>query len=75
MADNLLSSETIMHEITAMIEGGSSYIDAIVEFSEKKGLEIEVVGEIIRRSPILKAKIYDEAEQLNLVEKTVRLPI
>jgi hypothetical protein len=70
-----LNSEKIMHEIAYMIESGVPYIDAIVEYSEKNNLEIEVLGEIIRRSPVLKAKIYEEAENLNLVEKTVRLPV
>jgi predicted aldo/keto reductase-like oxidoreductase len=70
-----LNSEKIMREISYMIDSGVSYIDAIVEYSEQNGLEIEVLGEIIRRSPILKAKIYEEAEGLNLVEKIVRLPI
>ena len=70
-----LNSEKIMREISYMIDSGVSYIDAIVEYSEQNNLEIEVLGEIIRRSPILKAKIYEEAEDLNLVERTVRLPI
>lgn len=70
-----LNSERIMRDIAYMIDAGVPYIDAIVEYSEQNNLEIEVLGEIIRRSPILKAKIYEEAEDLNLVEKTVRLPI
>jgi len=70
-----LNSEKIMQEINHMILQGVPYIDAICEYAEQNELEIEVLGEIIRRSPILKAKIYEEAEDLNLVEKTTRLPI
>lgn len=70
-----LNSEKIMRDIAYMIDSGVSYIDAICEYASKNELEIEVVGEVIRRSPVLKAKIYEEAESLNLVEKTVRLPI
>jgi predicted aldo/keto reductase-like oxidoreductase len=73
--DAQLNSEKIMLEISDMITQGVPYIDAVCEYCEKNSLEIEVIGEIIRRSPILKAKIYDEAEELNLVEKQVRLPI
>ena len=51
------------------------YIDAVIYYAEKYGLEVEVVGEIIRRSPVLKAKIYKEAEELNMVEKLTRLPV
>jgi predicted aldo/keto reductase-like oxidoreductase len=73
--ESQLNSEKIMNEISDMIQAGIPYIDAIVEYCEKNSLEIEVAGEIIRRSPILKAKIYEEAEELNLVEKQVRLPV
>ena len=70
-----LNSERIMSEISGYIADGVSYIDAVVEYAEKNGLEIEVVGQIIRKSPLLKANIYKEAEELNMVEKLVRLPV
>jgi len=70
-----LNSERIMNEIAGYISDGVPYIDAVVEYAEKNGLEIEVLGEIIRKSPLLKANIYKEAEELNMVEKLVRLPV
>jgi predicted aldo/keto reductase-like oxidoreductase len=70
-----LKSEQIMRDIEYYIDSGVPYIDAIVDYAEREGLEIEVVGEIIRRSPVLKSKIYDEAEKLNMVERTARLPV
>jgi len=70
-----LNSEFIMNEIQSLIGGGVTYIDAIVEFAERNQIEIEVVGEIIRRSPILKAKVHVEAEELNMVDKVTRLPV
>ena len=70
-----LNSERIMSEIAGYISEGVPYIDAVVEYAEKNGLEIEVVGQIIRKSPLLKANIYREAEELNMVEKLVRLPV
>lgn len=72
---NRLNSERIMLEIARHIEAGVPYIDAVVEYAEKNSLEIEVVGEIIRKSPLLKANIYKEAEELNMVEKLTRLPV
>ena len=71
---NRLNSERIMLEIKRHIDAGVPYIDAVVEYAEKNS-EIEVVGEIIRKSPLLKANIYKEAEELNMVEKLVRLPV
>jgi predicted aldo/keto reductase-like oxidoreductase len=70
-----LNSERIMREIQEYIKAGIPYIDAVIEYAEKNEVEIEVVGEIIRRSPVLKAKIHDEAEELNMIERQAKLPI
>ena len=70
-----LNSERIMSEIAGYIADGVPYIDAVVEYATKNELEIEVVGEIIKKSPLLKANIYREAEELNMIEKLVRLPV
>lgn len=70
-----LNSEKIMNDIREYVDNGVPYIDAIVDYSEREGVEIEVLGEIIRRSPVLKSRIYDEAEKLNMVESTARLPV
>lgn len=70
-----LNSEAIMREIQEYIESGVPYIDAVIEYAERNDVEIEVVGEIIRRSPVLKAKIHSEAEELHMMERTARLPI
>ena len=72
---NRLNSERIMLDIKRHIDAGVPYIDAVVEYATKNELEIEVIGEIIRKSPLLKANIYREAEELNMIEKLVRLPV
>ena len=70
-----ISTENIVKEIQSFIDKGVPYIDAVVEYAEKNEVEIEVIGQMIRSSPILKAKIQYEAEELNMMDKTVRLPI
>ena len=70
-----LNSELIMKEIQSYIEGGSTYIDAICEYAERNQIEIEVVGEIIRRSPVLKSCVQTEAEDLRMIEPISRLPV
>ena len=72
---NRLNSERIMIEISRHIEAGVPYIDAVVEYATQNELEIEVIGEIIKKSPVLKANIYREAEKLKMIEKLVRLPV
>jgi predicted aldo/keto reductase-like oxidoreductase len=70
-----LNSERIMRDIQSYIDSGASYMDALIEYSNREDIEIELLGEIIRKSPILKSKIYDEAESLKMVEKITRLPV
>jgi hypothetical protein len=51
------------------------YMEAIVAYCEKNSLEIEVAANYIKKNAMLKAKIQQEAEDLNFLEKTARLPI
>ena len=52
---------------------GSTHMDAIVYHCEQTGMEIDVASTLI--SPALKAKIREEAEDLNLMKKSAKLPI
>lgn len=47
-------------------------MDAICHYCKETGLEIEVSATLI--SSALKAKIRDEAQELNLLKKTSKLP-
>ena len=67
--------EQIIDEISAYVNSEVSYIDALVIYAEKHDIEIEIIGEIVKRSTILKSKLEEDAEFLNLIEKTNRLPI
>ncbi len=51
------------------------YIDAVVHYCEMYKLELEFLGELINQNPNLKAKIELEAEELNFLKKTDRLPL
>ena len=51
-----------------------SYMDAIVWWFEKNGMEIEVAAKLCNK--VIKEKLKYEAEESNLLkEKTARLPI
>ena len=50
-----------------------SHIDAILEHCKETELEIEVATTLI--SPSLKAKIIEEAQELNLLKRSSKLPI
>ena len=52
---------------------GSSHMDAIVHHCDTTGMEIDVASTLI--SAALKAKIREEAEDLNLMKKSSKLPL
>lgn len=70
-----LNSEKIHREIMSYVNNDVTYIDALVHYAERYEIEIEVLGEMIRKSPVLKSKVRDDAETLNLVEVSMKLPI
>jgi hypothetical protein len=71
-----LTAESILKEVNGYVNNEVSYIDAIVHFAHKHDIEIELVGDIIRRSAVLKSKVREDAERFNLLEeRTTQLPL
>jgi hypothetical protein len=52
-----------------------SYIDAVCHWCELNNLEIEYAVEIIKENAAFISKIQIEAENLNFIKKTARLPV
>ena len=50
-----------------------SYMDAVLFYCEKHGMEPETAGSLINGK--LKQKIREEAEELNFLPKTAHLPV
>ena len=50
-----------------------SHVEAIIYYCEETGMEIDVASSLI--STALKAKIREEAQDLNLLKKSSKLPI
>ena len=67
--------EEIHKEVSKYVCDEVTYIDALVHYAEKNDIEIELLGEIIRRSSILKSKVRDDAEKLKMVEVSQKLPV
>lgn len=51
------------------------YIDAIVMWCEKNNLEVETAAYWIKKDSSMRMKIQAEAENLNILKKSARLPI
>lgn len=63
-------------DIETMVKDKSvSYIDACIMYSEENSLEIEVLAEILQNNQKILSIIQQEAENLNFLKKTQRLPI
>lgn len=50
-----------------------SYMDAIVWYCEREGMEIETAAKLV--SAVIKAKLETEAQELNFLPKTSKLPL
>lgn len=61
-------------EIENIVTGTDyNYMEAIVEYCNRTGMEIEVASTLVSKD--LKAKIEIDAQELNMLPKTHRLPI
>ena len=69
--DKFISKEKFAEEIESLVNNTSmTYIEAIVEFCEDKGIDIESVSKLVSKP--LKEKIKYEATELNYLKKTSR---
>ena len=69
-------NQTFLREIERIrLRDNIQYMDAVLYFCEKNNLEVESVADIICGNPVLHARIQEEAEEMNYIEKTRRLPL
>lgn len=65
----------IAKEIESLVRDGSDIIDAVCYWCEVNGVDIETAASLIKKDQVLKSKIRFQAEELNIIEKSARLPI
>jgi hypothetical protein len=58
-----------------VLEHKLDYIDAVVFYCEKTGVEIETAASLIKSSSKIKAKVQYAAEEKNYLPRTAKLPI
>jgi hypothetical protein len=51
------------------------YIDAVVMWCETNKVEVEYIGNLIKKDIVMKSKIQLEAENLNVLKRSARLPV
>lgn len=71
----LISANQFATDIESMRRNGNlEYVDAIVTWCEKNGVEVEYAASIVKKDPVLRSKLQVEAEDMNIVKKTAKLP-
>ena len=74
--NNIKSSSDFVKEITQLVSDKNiGFFDAVIYYCETHSIEVETAASMIKQSTLLKSKIQYEAEELNLMRKTARLPI
>lgn len=51
------------------------YIEAVVFWCDQRGMDVEYAANIIKKDNALKSKIQAEAENMNILKKSARLPV
>lgn len=65
-----------MVEIDKIVESKRvNYLDAVIIFCELNNIEIETAASLIKGSAKMKARLQNDAEDLNYLPKTRKLPI
>lgn len=74
--NGILSASDFVKEIEIMSKDlNISYIDAVIHYCETNNIEIETAAGMIRLSSPMKSKIQNEAEDLNFLPKSSKLPL
>jgi len=70
------TNEDFTREIEFLVRNKNiEFFEAVLYYCEVNNIEVEVAASLVKQNGALKAKIQYEAENLNLVKKTARLPI
>jgi hypothetical protein len=67
---NFIEEIELLHQTKNM-----EYVDAVVHWCEINKFEVEYAASIIKKDPVIKAKIQVEAENMNILKRGARLPI
>lgn len=68
------SNERFIKSINHLTNRGISVMDAIIHYAETFDLELETVATMVEANAKLKANLQQDAEELNYLPKTSRLP-
>lgn len=65
----MIDIKDIEKDIGTLVRNGSSYIDALIHYSEKHNIELEALASAVKKNANLKAILQEEAESLHYLPK------
>lgn len=72
----MINTDKFYKEVDSLVKNHNiSYIDAVIHYCEKHGIEIEAAASMIKSNSRIKSQVQVEGEDLNILAKTARLPI
>ena len=75
VVNNGLTTEKFTKEIERIVNTFNiDYMDAVIHFCEKNNIEVETAASIIRSNLKIKSRLQLEAESLNFLPKSAKLP-
>jgi hypothetical protein len=61
-------------EVDLLCEKGVDYLDAVIHWCEKNGIDIETIVPVIKKDQGIKGRLLNSAEDRNFIKKTTLLP-
>lgn len=72
----MLRQSTFSQDIRKLCsEKSMDYIDAVVHWCELNNVEVEYAASLVKRDSVIMSEIQTEAENLNVLKKTAKLPL
>jgi Phage late-transcription coactivator len=73
---NIKTTSEFTKEIEKIvISKNIEFFEAVLLYCEMNNIEVETAASLVKQNAVLKARIQLEAENLNLMKKSARLPI
>jgi phosphopantetheine adenylyltransferase len=74
--NNIKTSSDFVKEIERIVVNKKiEFFEAVLLYCEENNIEVETAASLVKQNVVLKAKIQYEAENLNLIKRSSRLPI
>lgn len=74
--NNIINVSDFLLEIERIASDKNiDYIDAVIHYCTKTGMEIETAADLIKKNAKIKAKVKSDAETIGYLPKTAKLPL